>query len=202
MKIKKYCLLGLVSMVAILTLTGCMPMNLSGAQPQPTETAVVYDSTDALAKAVEAQKSGDGEDNHGLAALDHYYGFHTLPQGAKIDSIKVLSFAVRVLYTFGPTTEDTYDNRMEMVWYRDTTGTEFISKVAQNATLTTLKQGDITYYRSVAKVKVAEDSDESMDYCQIVYWSQEDRAYMAAVPMGFSDEDIGTYCQAQQMSVQ
>lgn len=196
---KKYCLLGIVAIVTALVLTGCMP---TGAQPQPTETAVIYDSTDALAKAVDAQKSGNADDAHKLAALDHYYGFQTQPQGAKIDSIKVLSFAVRVLYTFGPTAEDTYDNRMELVWYRDTTGSEYISKVAADTTLTTITVGQVTYYKSVAKVKVAENSSETKDYCQIIYWSQDNQGYMAAVPLGFTDQDIGKYCVAQQLPLQ
>jgi hypothetical protein len=199
--VKKYWIAGAVAVVAALMLAGCAPMDLNGAEAKPTETAVTYDSAAALDQAVEAQKTSSNADDHKLATLDHYYGVKTLPQDAKLSGIKVLSFAVRTQYTFGQTSETNYDNRMELVWYRDTTGTDFISKISADTTLTKINSGDILYYKTVAKAKAGDNDDSTVDYCQIVYWSQDNMPFMAAVPMGFTEDDIRKYCLATQVPV-
>lgn len=198
---KKALILTAVLAITILVFAGCSGMDLSGAQPQPTETPLSYDSTDALTQAVDAQKTSTDADTHKLATLDHYYGFKTLPQDTKISGIKVLSFAVRVQYTFGQTSDSSYDNRMELVWYRDTTGTDYMSKVSSDPSVTLMQGGDIAYYKAVAKAQDPADSQKTIDYCQIVYWAQDNQAYMAAVPLGFTEDDIRKYCVAQQLPV-
>lgn len=198
---KKVLILCAILALAVLVLAGCTGMNLSGAQPQPTETALSYDSADALTQAVDAQKTSADADTHKLAALDHYYGIQSLPQDAKISGLKVLSFAVRVQYTFGQTSDSSYDNRMELVWYRDTTGSDYMGKVSSDPSVTLMQGGNIAYYKAVAKAQDPADSQKTIDYCQIVYWAQDNQAFMAAVPLGFTEDDIRKYCVAQQLSV-
>ncbi len=198
---KKLLALTVVLSLCVFALVGCVGMDFTGTgqQPQPTESAAAYADESAFAQAVADQKkAADGADEHNLKGVEHYYGFKVLPDNAKAAGVKALSFAVRVQYAFGETHERDFENQMELVWYRNTNGTEFMSKVSEDTTAKQISGDGTTYVRTVAKALVAENSQETFDYCQIVYWSQDDQAFMAALPMSFTEDDIRTYCVAEK----
>ncbi len=196
---KKILALTTVLSLCILALAGCVGMDFTGTgQPQPTESAAAYTDESAFARAVADQKASDGADEHNLKGVEHYYVFKKLPDQARTTGVKALSFAVRVQYAFGETRERDFENQMELVWYRNTSGTEYMSKVSEDPTAKQISGDGMSYVRTVAKALVAENSQETFDYCQIVYWSQDDQAFMAALPMSFTEDDIRTYCVAEK----
>ena len=191
-----------VMVAAGLALTGCMGMGSGGEVP--TETPIVLTDPAALPAEI-AKVTGDDKaaDPYGLKGLDQYYIPKTFPDGAKLKDIRVSPSVVRVSYTFGATKENSYDNQMEIAWYRKLEGAQYMTNVGTSGSqYKELASPDgVRYLTTTAKAQSPTDSASSFDYCRIVHWSQDGKAFLAAVPVGFTDEDVLKYCVAQQVQV-
>ena len=193
MKLRKAAVaLGLAGLMVMLA--GCVP----GMEDVPVETQLTL--SDPADLPAEKAKAGS-DDAYDLGGLDCYYDFATLPEGAALESLKVAKSVTRAAHTFGPTTEDSYENRMELVWYRSQQGNDFMTDVAANGEYQTVAGPDLHYLTRTVQAKSSTDPDKTIDYCKLVYWAQDNRAFMAVVPLTFTDDDITRYCVAQQIAV-
>lgn len=196
---KKYLILSAMLAAIVLLGTGCMGTGGAGS-PQSTEAPVVYKSVDEFKSGIAAMKGADSEDTHALKTMDSYYVPAVLPKDSKLVAIKAASFFVRVQYSFGAVDPKTYENQFELVWYRNNNGTDYMNKLASDGNTYDQVKGanDIAYLVTKAKVRSETDENATIDYCQIVYWAQESQAFMAAVPLTFTHDDIIKYCVAQK----
>ena len=199
---KKFILIPTLLLVVCFVFTGCMGTGGAGSNPQPSESSVVYNTVEEFKTGIAAMKASDAADEHALKTIDSYYTLKELPQDAKVVGVKVASFFVRVQYTFGKQEPQTFENKIDLIWYRNTNGTNYINKISSDGnTYDEVKGKDLTYLVTKAKVKSETDPNATRDYCQIVYWSQDSQAYMAAVPLSFTHDDILKYCIAQKATV-
>jgi hypothetical protein len=197
--LKKYLILSALLATIVLLCTGCLGTGGSGS-PQSTEAPVVYNSVDEFKSGIATIKGSDGEDTHALKTMDSYYVPTELPQDAKLVTIKAASFYVRVQYSFGTVDPKSYENQYELVWYRNNNGTDYMNKLANDGNTYDQIKGanDVTYMVTKAKVRSETDENATVDFCQIVYWAQESQAFMAAVPLTFTHDDIVKYCVAEK----
>lgn len=205
-KIKKFIILPALVLAAVLSLTGCFA-NFGGAAPNPTNPPEkAYNSVDDFKKAVaEAKANTAALDEENLKGLEYYYDLKAVPDGAKLNYIKVSAQAVRVSYTFGEVTDESFDNRIEIAWYRTVQTGKYLSDiVSRTAEYDSLKLNDIDYIHTTPDIQfivtpapgdtaAATPTPKTEKYCQFLYWVQDDAAFMAAVPLGFTSEDIGKY---------
>jgi hypothetical protein len=187
--------------------------------PQPTNPPQKeFGSIEEFAGAVaNARTDTAAEDVENLKGLTGYYQFQSLPAGAAVTSVIVSTEAVRLRYAFGPVAEDNFDNQMEIGWYRNTDTGSFLSNMAQSMSNSgmeydTIESGGITYIHMVPIVTVvvtpqpgdtaaATPTPRSSTFCQFVYWVQDSAAFVAALPLGFTNDDIGKYCRAERVAL-
>ncbi len=195
MKRGKKTLLVVVLMVALLVLplAGCMETET------PMETQLVL--TDPGELAAEKAAVDTQNDSFGLADLEYYYDFTALPDGAELAELKIANSVTRISYTFGPTSDESYDNKMELVWYRAAQGSNFINDIAANGDYRALQGDGVQYLVRTIQAQSPEDVNKAMDYSQLVFWAQDSHAFLAAVPLSFTDEDILRYCVAKEVPV-
>lgn len=207
LKIKKFLIIPAVMLAAALALSGCFA-DFGGAQPQQTNPPEqVFKSTDEFTKAVAAAKADTAApDEQNLKGLTRYYDLQKVPEGATLDYIKVSTLAVRVGYKFGETSEQSFDNRMEFVWYRNVSTSDYLSNVVKGLTdYDTLSLNGVEYLHTSPDISyavtpapgdtaAATPTPRVEKYCQFLYWVQDDAALVCAVPLGFTNEDIGKYC--------
>jgi hypothetical protein len=216
MKIKIPAIIALAAALCAL-LSGCFGMYA----PQPTsppqaEFGSVADFAGAVAKA---RADTTAEDAENLKGLTGYYQFQSLPDGAAVTSVMVSTEAVRMRYAFGagPVSEDSFENQMELGWYRNADTGTFLSNMAQSMSNSgveydTIESDGITYIHMVPIVTVvvtpqpgdtaaATPTPQSTTYCQILYWVQDGGAFVAALPLGFTNDDIVKYCHAERVAL-
>ncbi len=177
----------------VLPLAGCMDANT------PMETQLVL--TDPAELAAEKAAADTQSDTYGLVDLEYYYDFTALPDGAELGELKIANSVTRISYTFGPTSDDSYENKMELVWYRAAQGSSFISDIAANGDYRTLEGDGVQYLVRTIQAQSPEDVNKAIDFSQLVFWAQDSHAFLAAVPLSFTDEDILHYCVAKEIPV-
>lgn len=207
--LKKYIILPALALAVCLALTGCFGMSGNPFAPQPTAPPEKqYKSIDEFRQAVTAAKAdANAADPEGLKTLTYYYELKSPPEGAKVDYVKVSTTAVRVKYSFGSTAQTSFDNQIEIVWYRNQKSSDFLNSVMQNtANYDSFNSGGVDYVHvtpdfqfivtpAPGDTAVATPTPTTEKYCQFVYWGQGDDAFMSAVPLGFTKDDVGKYCQ-------
>jgi hypothetical protein len=211
---KKLIVYTVLAAFACLALTGCF-----GAQsPQATAPPEVsFSNAQALADAVAKAKADTTADDENLKGLDSYYGLQTVPDGMKLGNIKVSSQAVILQYANGPITEDSFDNQVTIGWYRSVTTSTFLNDEAQSLTnmgitSDTITAGGTTYLHVVATMSSAgtaapgstasvAPTATSKPTTQVVYWVQGGQAFVGFVPLSYTNDDIGKYCQAQKADI-
>lgn len=215
--IKRLIVVPILLLLVCATASGCFDMG-SGpfAQPNPTNPPEKqYKSIDELTKAVTAAKDDtSAADVENLKTLTYCYGLKTLPDGAKVSNVKVSSEAAIVGYSFGQTNENNFDNQIQIVWYRNKDTTQFLGQVASTYTnYSSTSSGGIDYLYINPDIQIAVTPDPSADvaaptptplstkYCQFVFWVQDNAAFMAAVPLGFTKDDIVKYCVADKIEM-
>jgi hypothetical protein len=211
---KKYIVLPALILAACVALTGCFGSSNPFAPQQTPPPEKAFKSIDEFKQAVAAAKADTtAADDAGLASLAFYYELKTPPEGAKVDYVKVSSSAVRVKYSFGATTETSFDNQIEIVWYRTQKASDFLSQVMQNtANYDSFKAGETDYIHITPDIQfivtpapgdtaVATPTPTTEKYCQFVYWGQGDDSFMSAVPLGFTKDDVGKYCQGVKVEL-
>jgi len=212
---RKVIIFSALILFSCLALTGCF----GGTAPQttipPQETfGSAAEFADAVAKAKADTSAADTENLKGLV---YYYGIQTVPDNAVISSVIVSTEVVRVHYTYGPVSEDTFDNQIEIGWYRVADAGNFINQISQSMTdsgvaYDTITAGETTYLHIIPTVSlivtpspgdtaVATPTPKSSTYCQIVYWVQDGAAFVAAAPLGFTKDEIGKYCQGTKIEL-
>lgn len=213
--VKKTIIIMMLLLVVSTALTGCFgmggdPYGAPQFSPPPQKE---FKSVEELAKAVLVAKASASADETDLKSLEYCYGFKALPQGAAVSSIKVSGDVVRVSYSFGPSATDSYDNQMEIAWYRKANVETFLNDMAKVLVdYDTVSVGGMDYLHKVPDVSVivtaapgstasAAPTPITVKYCQLVYWVQDSVAFMAAMPLGFTKEDIGKYCAAQKITI-
>lgn len=196
-------------------LSGCFGMNA----PEPTSPpekifASIPEFSDAVAKA---RADTTAEDAENLKGLTGYYQFQVLPEDAALTSVMASTEAVRVRYAFGPTSEDTFDNQMELGWYRKADPGVYMSNLTRTlgnsgVNYETLESGGIAYIHFVPVINVlvtpepgvtpaATPTPTATTYCRIVYWVQDGAAFIAALPVGFTGDDIAMYCRGEKVAL-
>lgn len=213
--IKKYIVIPVMIIMVSLFFTGCFDTGMFQPAPETTRPPEKeFKTVEELAKAVAAAKADTAAaDDQGLKDLSGYYLLKTAPEGATISYIKVSAQAVRVGYTFGAKTAESFDNQMELVWYRKVNTASYIGD-AQKTMLEsdTIVSGTMQYLRTVPMVNVlvsptpgtsaeATPTPKTQKYCQFVYWVQDNSAFVSAVPLGFTNDDISKYCVASKVEL-
>jgi predicted small lipoprotein YifL len=209
---KKLFLSAAAILAVCLTLTGCFGMY--GPQPTIPPQKEFGSETDMAAAVAGIKADASLADVENLRGLTGYYVPQALSENMKLSNVKISTEAVILLYADGPVTEDTADNQFTFGWYRNENADTFMSDRAQllmNAGFTydTITAGGNTYLHSIAKVNkpvtappgstaVATPTPELTPYAQALYWVQDGAAFVAIVPLGFSNDDIGKYCQVQK----
>jgi hypothetical protein len=222
---KRHIAIAALMFASCLALTGCFGgMN----EPQPTVPpqqtfGSIEEFRDAVTKAKADTSATDLENLKGLA---YFYEIQSPPGNAAVSSIMASTDAVRVRYSFGPVAEDNFDNQIEIDWYRTADAGNFMNQVSSSmsntaagcgtsgsgATYDTIASGDITYLRTVPTVNVvatpspggtaqAAPTSMSTTFCQFVYWVQDGAAFVAAVPLGFTNDDICKYCLGEKVDL-
>lgn len=213
---KKALLLSIMVVIVSLTFTGCFGFDgLGGSQPTQTmpphtDFTSVEDFTSAVAKA----KAGNlADDVTNLAGLTAFYTLNTLPEGAKVSYVKVSADIVRVGYSFGPTAGESFDNQMELAWYRNADPNKFLTDSVQSmVTYDSIKSDYTEYIHTIPTFQFmvtaepgvtaeAEPTPRSQTYCQFLYWIKDSKSFMCAVPLGFSNDDIIKYCVAEMVEL-
>jgi hypothetical protein len=213
---KKIIIMTALIITAAVALTGCFDMSsLSGtsATTAPIKEKT-FKSVDELTSAVATIKADTAAtDEEGLKTLTYYYVMKALPEGAKISYVKVAKDVVRVGYEFGAASDETFDNKMELIWYRNQSADSFLTDVAKNlGTYDTISANGIDYLHATPTIQftvtnapdstaLATPTPRSATYCQFVYWVQDKVAYMAAVPLSFTKDDIGKYCVPEKVDL-
>ena len=211
LKIKRFLIIPAVMLAAAFALSGCFA-DFGGAQPQQTNPPEkIYRSVDEFTKAVAAAKADTAApDVENLKGLTRYYDLKELPEGATLDYIKVSTVAVRVAYKFGETSDESFDNKTELVWYRSVSTSDYLSNVVKGLTdYDTLSLNGAEYLHTIPDISYAvtpEPGDTAAatptprveKYCQFLHWVKDDAAFMCAVPLGFTNEDIGKYCVGEK----
>ena len=209
--------IGLVLLVTLMgaLLTGCFDMGGYG-QPEPTiPPQKDFKSIEELVAAVTAAKAdAAAEDLENLKGLNGYYQLTTVPEGATVSYVKVSAEALRVGYSFGPAGTEQLVNQMELIWYRTAKPDTYLEQKSKDiGTYETVQAGGNTYMRTLptfqftvtadpASTAAATPTPRSGTYCQFLFWVQAEGALLCAVPLDFTDEDIGKYCQAEFVKLQ
>lgn len=214
--LKKFVAIVLLTAAVAALLTGCFPMlggSQYGAQQTPPPQKE-FDGADAFIKAVAAAKAdASAPDEAALAALDCYYGLATPPEGYELSGIKASNLVLQAEYAAGPVENDEkYENRMMIGWYRTQKASNYMSEMASNLAnqYDVVSEGGVDYIHVTPDVNLAitpspEDGPEAtattqiVQYCQFVYWVENDLCFMAALPLDFTKEDIGRYCHAEKV---
>lgn len=203
--------IGLVLLVALVggLLTGCFGMG-GYDQPEPTVPPQKdFKTIEELSEAVASAKGNTAaEDLENLKGLDGYYQLTTVPDGAAVSYVKVSSEAVRIGYSFGPASTEQLINQMELIWYRTAKLETYLEEKAKNiGAYDAVKAGGNSYLRTLPTFQfavtaapgstgTAAPTPRSGTYCQFLFWVQNNGALLCAVPLDFTEEDIGKYCQA------
>jgi hypothetical protein len=221
--IKKYIVLSALILTVSIALSGCFDRG-SGALGQTTPTAPPqkeYKSIEEFSNAVAAAKADTAAaDDANLKTITSYYELKTLPEGTKVSHVKVTKDTIQIGYEFGPTKAGSFDNQLEIAWYRTAKIDTFLSDVANTlgSNYDTLSIGGNDFLHVTPSVLVAvtptpgsslaadataapTPTPASVKFCQIVYWVKDGGAFMSAVPLGYSNDDIGKYCEAQKVDL-
>lgn len=212
---KKVIGLVLLVMLVSVSLTGCFGMGGYGQPEATVPPQKEYKTIDELAAAVSSAKADESAtDAENLKGLASYYVPEVLPDGAELQYIKVSADAVRIGYSFGPTNDLDYNNQIELVWYRNAKADTFLSDRAQSiGAYDTLELGGISYMHTLPTFQFittaepgstaeATPTPRAGTYCQFLFWAQEDAAFLCAVPLAFTNDDIGKYCKAKKVTLE
>lgn len=215
---RKFIAVTLLLLLVCFAASGCFDMGggMFGQSSPTTPPQKEYKSIEELTAAVASAKADtSAADVENLKGLTYYYGLKALPDGAKVSSVKVSDQAVIVAYTFGQTSKDSYDNQMQIVWYRKTDASQYLGQVASSYTnYKSISSGDISYLYINPDVQLVVTPSPGADpaaptptplttkYCQFAYWVQDNAAFMAAVPLGFTEADISKYCVGAKVNLQ
>ncbi len=208
--------IGLVLLIALVgaSLTGCFGTG-GYEQPEPTVPPQKdFKSIEELSEAVTAAKADSAaEDLENLKGLAGYYRLTTVPDGAAVSYVKVSSEALRIGYSFGPAGTDQLINQMELIWYRTAKLETYLEektksigaydavKAGGNSYLRTLPTFQFSVTADPASTDAATPTPRSGTYCQFLFWVQNNGTLLCAVPLDFTDEDIGKYCQAEYVEL-
>jgi hypothetical protein len=214
--LRKYIIILLLILLVSTMATGCMGTGSLFAQPNPTNPPEKqFASIEEFSAAVVSAKTDtSAADVENLKALTYFYGLKNPPDGAKVSSVRVSSEAMIVGYAFGQTSQESFDNQIQIVWYRNQDASQFIGRIASsNTSYSSASSGGIDYLYINPDVQVIVTPAPGADaaaptptplttkYCQFVYWVQDGAAFMAAVPLGFTKDDIIKYCAGVKMDL-
>lgn len=211
--VKKYLIIPIMILLVSIVFTGCFGSGF-GAPEQTPPPEKEYKSIEELSAAVASAKAdASATDEVNLKSLASLYLLKNPPDGAAVSTIKISSQAIRVGYEFGTTVEDGFDNQIQIIWYRNANVASFISDAQKTMVeYDEIKSGNMQYLRIAPDVQLtvtaapgstaeAQPTPKTAKYCQFVYWVQDNGAFMAAVPLNFTDEDIGKYCVASLFEI-
>lgn len=212
---KKYIAIPALLLAVVAALSGCFGFGGYGAAQPTNPPEKEYKSAQEFADAVAAAKADtQAADEADLKGLTGYYVPQALPDGATLSYIKASTVCVRFGYTFGPTVEGSFDNRMEIAFYRNVKSSDFLSQIANSTpNYDTVSAGGIDYLHVVPDINLivtpspgdptpaATPTPITQKYCQFVYWVQGETCFMCALPLGFTKDDIAKYCQGVRVEL-
>jgi hypothetical protein len=212
---KKYFVLIALITVLCFALTGCFGSAYPQATNPPEQS---YSSVEELSAAVaKANADTNSEDPENLRGLNRYYGLSEMPEGFTLNKFIVSSVAVIVEYTSGPVSEDSYNNKIQIGWIRETNVSTYLTDRAKAFTdsgmdYTTFTSGDTDYLLVTAGAlksitnspgvsSAVTPEPTSIQICQVLYWVQDGNAFVGFFPLGYTQTDLSKYCHGLKVEL-
>jgi hypothetical protein len=207
-KIKRFIILPVVLLAAVLPLAGCFGFGGYGAPQSTVPPQKDFKTIEEFKQAVETAKAdASATDEENLKGVTFYYDFKAVPENAEVQYVKVSAQAIRIGYKFGETSETNFDNQMEILWYRDRKAADYLSNITQSQTqYETYTAGDLNYiYNSPdfqfivtpapGDTAAATPTPMTEKFATFAYWVQGDDCFIASMPLGYGTAEIGKYCE-------